>query len=373
MRVFLDGSSPLAEKPLAGFSCNERMLSLWGTHCQISPEPWSLGSGGISEPTLWIHGLFPFLTQADVTEILSTEAQAKVVWFHAKRWPDKGVLRLEPGTIAPTELTMASLKNQYGDDLKAVDMTHESWLLLENSSDYAELSQHIFKRNRALAIKAGACLMAPEQTWIEDGVHLDPGVVIGPSVYLARGTHLESDVVVQMGSCLKEVHIAAGTTVKPYSVIEGSTIGQKAQVGPFSHIRPGTKLGADTKVGNFVETKKAILGDGSKASHLTYLGDAVIGADCNIGAGTITCNYDGYNKWKTQLGDGVFIGSSSQLVAPVTIGDGGYVAAGSTVTKDVPDDGLAIARSKQVTKPGRAETLRKRAKRIRDASKKSQT
>ena len=148
--------------------------------------------------------------------------------------------------------------------------------------------------------------------------------------------------------------------------MEGSEIGANASIGPFSNIRTGTVLGAETRVGNFVETKKTTMGKGSKASHLTYLGDAEIGSDCNIGAGTITCNYDGFNKWKTKLGDGVFIGSDSQLIAPVHIEDHAFVAAGSTVTNSVPENGLAVARSKQVNKPNRAKVIRERARRIRE-------
>ena len=138
-----------------------------------------------------------------------------------------------------------------------------------------------------------------------------------------------------------DVHVKTGT------VADQAEIGDEAMVGPYAHLRPGTRLGKHVKVGNFVETKKAVFGEGSKASHLSYIGDAEVGADVNIGAGTITCNYDGVNKHKTVLEDGVFIGSDTQLVAPVRVGKGAYVGAGSTITKDVPPDALALSRTPQ--------------------------
>ena len=143
------------------------------------------------------------------------------------------------------------------------------------------------------------------------------------------------------------------------SVITESVIEAGAQVGPFAHLRPKTHLGRDVKIGNFVEVKKSTIGKGSKASHLSYLGDSQIGKDVNVGAGTITCNYDGINKHTTTIGDGVFIGSDTQFIAPVSVGDNALIGAGSTITKDVPPDSLAVARSKQVIIPGKGVKSRK--------------
>jgi bifunctional UDP-N-acetylglucosamine pyrophosphorylase/glucosamine-1-phosphate N-acetyltransferase len=156
--------------------------------------------------------------------------------------------------------------------------------------------------------------------------------------------------------------IGDGVEVKPYSHLEGASVGPASIIGPFARLRPGTELAEGVHIGNFVETKKARVGKGSKANHLTYLGDAVIGAGCNVGAGTITCNYDGVHKHETRLGDGVFIGSDTQLVAPVSLGDGSYVGAGSTITKDVPADALAFTRAPMTVKPGWAAARRKKQK-----------
>ena len=150
--------------------------------------------------------------------------------------------------------------------------------------------------------------------------------------------------------------------VKTGTVAEDAVIESEASVGPYAHLRPGTRLGKHVKVGNFVETKKAVFGEGAKASHLSYIGDAEIGTDVNIGAGTITCNYDGVNKHKTVLEDGVFIGSDTQLVAPVRVGKGAYVGAGSTITKDVPPDALALSRTPQRIVEGWATKKRERQK-----------
>jgi bifunctional UDP-N-acetylglucosamine pyrophosphorylase/glucosamine-1-phosphate N-acetyltransferase len=150
--------------------------------------------------------------------------------------------------------------------------------------------------------------------------------------------------------------------LKPYSVAVDSRIGARAQVGPFAHLRPGSDLGEEAHVGNFVETKKTRMGRGAKANHLAYLGDGIIGAGANVGAGTIFCNYDGFQKHTTTIGEGAFIGSDSQLVAPVTVGANAYVATGTTVTRDVPADALAIGRTKQENKEGYAARLRARLK-----------
>ncbi len=196
---------------------------------------------------------------------------------------------------------------------------------------------------RAQAMVDGATLIAPDTVWFSHDTQLGRDVVIEPNVVFGPGAR-----------------IADGATIHAFSHVEGATVGKGANVGPFARLRPGADLHADAKVGNFVEVKKAVIGEGAKVSHLTYIGDADIGAGANIGAGTITCNYDGYFKYRTVVGEGAFIGSNSALVAPVTIGAGAIVAAGSVVTQDVEADALALVRPSQIAKPGWAKRFRER-------------
>ena len=217
------------------------------------------------------------------------------------------------------------------------------------------LQQRVNRRH----MLAGVTLLHPESTFIDDTVEIGPDTVIGPFVTLGAGCEIGAGVTIGQGSVINHTCIGDGTEVKPYSVLDDAQVDPKCIIGPFARCRPGTHLEEGVHVGNFVETKKAHLGKGTKANHLTYLGDAEVGAGCNIGAGTITCNYDGVNKFVTTLGDKVFIGSDTQLVAPVKIGDGAFVAAGSTITEDVPNDALALSRPKQVNKDGWAESRRK--------------
>ncbi|MEI6419136.1 MAG: bifunctional UDP-N-acetylglucosamine diphosphorylase/glucosamine-1-phosphate N-acetyltransferase GlmU [Sphingomonadales bacterium] len=179
------------------------------------------------------------------------------------------------------------------------------------------------------------------------------------SVFLAHDTEIAADVVVEPFVVFGPgVSVAGGSTIRAHSHIEGAVIGEACDIGPFARLRPGTVLGQAVKIGNFVETKKADFGAGAKANHLSYIGDASVGAKANIGAGTITCNYDGFFKYRTSIGAGAFIGSNSALVAPVTIGDGAMVAAGSTITADVTTDALALVRPAQTEKPGWAARFR---------------
>jgi bifunctional UDP-N-acetylglucosamine pyrophosphorylase/glucosamine-1-phosphate N-acetyltransferase len=204
----------------------------------------------------------------------------------------------------------------------------------------------------------------PETVVIDPEVTAGPDTVIEPCVQLLGKTRLGARCEIQPGSILIDTRVDDDAVIAAHSVLDSSRVGKNATVGPFSRLRPGADVRAGAHVGNFVEMKKAVLHEGAKAMHLTYLGDASIGRDANIGAGTITCNYDGYAKYPTTIGKGVFVGSDSALVAPVRIGDGAYIAAGSTITENVPADALAIARGRQENKPGWA-AARRRA--MRDA------
>jgi len=204
----------------------------------------------------------------------------------------------------------------------------------------------------------GATIFQPHTCVIDSDVAIGPDTVIEPFVQLLGKTRIGADCRIRSYSILKDSDLADQVTINPHTVMDDARIGAGAVVGPYSRLRPGSEIGEGAHVGNFVETKKVKLGKGSKANHLTYLGDAEIGDGVNVGAGTITCNYDGVHKHKTVIEDGVFIGSDSTLVAPVRVRRGAYVAAASCITEDVPADALALARARQVTKEGWAAAKR---------------
>jgi bifunctional UDP-N-acetylglucosamine pyrophosphorylase/glucosamine-1-phosphate N-acetyltransferase len=191
------------------------------------------------------------------------------------------------------------------------------------------------------ALEAGVTMIAPETVFLSADTKFGTDVTIEPNVVFGAGVTVDD-----------------GATIRSFSHVEGAHIGKNARVGPFARLRPGADLGQNVHIGNFVEIKAAKIEAGAKANHLAYIGDARVGADANVGAGTITCNYDGVAKHHTDIGNGAFIGSNSALVAPVKIGDGAYIGTGSVITKDVPAGALAIARAKQVVKEGWAKRLR---------------
>jgi len=217
----------------------------------------------------------------------------------------------------------------------------------------------------------GVTIFRPDTCVIDSGVTVGPDTVIEPYVQLLGSTRIGSDCRIRSYSVIQHSFLGDSVTVRNGCILDGARIGDGAVLGPYAHLRPESNIGVDAHVGNFCETKKVTLGRGSKANHLTYLGDAVIGAGVNVGAGVITCNYDGVNKHTTTIGDGVFVGSDSTLVAPVSIGDGAYVAAGSCITKPVPADALAIGRAQQVTKEGWASKRRAARAPVRTAENKA--
>jgi len=235
-----------------------------------------------------------------------------------------------------------------------------SALGVNSRADLAVVDSILRRRNAEAAMAAGATLLRPETITLDDGVTLGTDVVVEPFVTLLGKTRVGSGSVIGQGAVVKDAVFGRNVVVRPYCVIESAVVGDAAIVGPFTRLREGTDLGEGVHVGNFVETKKAKLHPGVKANHLTYLGDTEIGARTNVGAGVITCNYDGFQKHKTTIGRDVFVGSDVQLVAPVTIGDGALIAAGTTVTRDVPKDALALARAPQTNLEGGGATYRAR-------------
>jgi bifunctional UDP-N-acetylglucosamine pyrophosphorylase/glucosamine-1-phosphate N-acetyltransferase len=205
----------------------------------------------------------------------------------------------------------------------------------------------------------GVTMLDPETTFVGTEVALGRDIVLYPNVRIEGKTKIGDACIIYPGSRIRDSVIAAAVTVKDCSVIEESDIAPGALIGPFARLRPGAVIGEGARIGNFVEVKKSTIGIGSKANHLSYIGDTIVGRDVNIGAGVITCNYDGYEKHLTVIEDGVFVGSDAQLVAPVKVGHGAVIAAGATITRDVPADALAISRVPQNIREGYASRRRK--------------
>ena len=225
--------------------------------------------------------------------------------------------------------------------------------------DLVEATKAMQWRTNARLLDSGVTLLDPASTFISPEAKIGPDTVIYPNVHIEGATRIGQRCTIMPNVRIHESTIADGVTIKDGSVIEEASVGAGTQVGPYAHLRPGAVLKRDVRVGNFVEVKKSVIGDGTKAMHLSYLGDASIGKGVNIGAGTITCNYDGAHKHRTEIGDGVFIGSDTQLVAPVKVGRGAYVGAGTTVTSDVPAEALVISRIRQRIVPGWAASKKK--------------
>ena len=221
----------------------------------------------------------------------------------------------------------------------------EAWEVagVNSRAELAAVEAEWQQRRRALAMSEGATLIAPETVWFAHDTEVGRDVVIEPNVFFGA-----------------KAVIGDGVVIHGFSHIEGATVHAGAQIGPYARLRPGAEIGEGARIGNFVEVKNGRFGKGAKANHLSYIGDAEVGANANIGAGTITCNYDGFLKYRTVIGEGAFIGSNSALVAPVAIGDGAIVGAGSVITRDVEGDALAVARGSQAARPGWAARFRER-------------
>jgi bifunctional UDP-N-acetylglucosamine pyrophosphorylase/glucosamine-1-phosphate N-acetyltransferase len=244
---------------------------------------------------------------------------------------------------------LVAIANRRGFLCRVIEAPEEDVLGVNTRAELASAESVMQDRLRRRAMQEGVTLIAPETVFLCADTRLGRDVVIEPDVIFGPG-----------------VVVADNVRIRSFSHIEGAEIAAGAIVGPFARLRPGAVLEEGVHVGNFVEVKATRLGAGAKANHLSYLGDSDIGAGTNIGAGTITCNYDGFNKWRTTIGEGAFIGSNTALVAPVSVGDGAYVATGSVVTSNVAADALSIARARQVDKPGRGAQLRNRLKAERE-------
>lgn len=238
---------------------------------------------------------------------------------------------------------IVELANTAGLEVAAIEASFDSALGVNSRVELAEAEAIWQQRKRRSVMLSGVTLQAPETVYFSHDTEIGQDTTIAPNVWFGP-----------------KVKVGAGVSIHAFSHLEDAVVGDRADIGPYARLRPGTQLGERAKVGNFVEVKKAVVEAGAKINHLSYIGDARVGAGANIGAGTITCNYDGFGKFVTEIGEKAFIGSNSSLVAPISIGKGAYVASGSVVTENVPDDALAFGRARQTTLPGKGKQLRER-------------
>lgn len=246
---------------------------------------------------------------------------------------------------------LVALAAQRGD-VASVGAEFEDTAGVNDRADLAACARVLRERINLDHMRAGVTMHDPATVTVEAEVTIEPDTVIEPMVSLRGKTRIGRGVTLGQGSVLVSTEVGEGTTVLPYSVATDSKVGPRCLIGPFARMRPGSELAEAVELGNFAETKKVRIGPGTKAHHHCYLGDSVIGARVNVGAGTITCNYDGFGKHQTEIGDGAFIGSDSQLVAPVKVGEGSYLGAGTTLTEDVPPDTLVFNRAPRIVKEG---------------------
>lgn len=256
---------------------------------------------------------------------------------------------------------MAGVLNAEGEKVVALMAAEPIEVLGANTiAELVALDASLRAATASRLMASGVTIFRPETCVIDSGVEIEPDTIIEPFVQLLGKTKIGGECRIRSYSVIEDCTLGNDVLIRQGCVLAESTVADGARIGPFAHLRPGSDIGQDAHVGNFVETKKAKLGKGAKANHLTYLGDAEVGAGSNIGAGVITCNYDGVHKHQTRIGQGAFVGSDSTLVAPVEIGDGSYIGAGSCITRDVPSGALAVGRSRQVTKEGWAAARRAR-------------
>jgi bifunctional UDP-N-acetylglucosamine pyrophosphorylase/glucosamine-1-phosphate N-acetyltransferase len=293
-------------------------------------------------------------------QVLIREVNPGVYSFNAKPFWDY-VHLIEPNNTAREYyLTdMVEILSSRGFPVSPYLVADETELLGINTRVELSVADRLLRLRKATELMlSGVTMEKPESMSIDVEVQVGQDTYLEPGVQLRGKTRIGSGCRIGSGSVLRDCDVADGVTLLPYVVAECAKIGTGGSIGPFSRLRPGTETEQDTHIGNFVELKNTVFRRGAKAGHLAYLGDSDIGADTNIGAGTITCNFDGAKKHRTNIGEASFIGSNSTLVAPVTIGAGAYVAAGSTITKPVESDALAIGRAHQVEKQGWAKRRR---------------
>jgi bifunctional UDP-N-acetylglucosamine pyrophosphorylase/glucosamine-1-phosphate N-acetyltransferase len=289
-----------------------------------------------------------------------TEINTSVYCFDAKRlWPALAEIKPDndQGELYLTDVV--GVLARAGAKVEAVTVAEPVEAMgINDRKQLAALATIQRRRILERLMTEGVTVVDPASTYIDDTVTIGPDTIVHPQTVITGATSIGGECVIGAGSHVSDSRLAERVTVKPYSIIETAVIEEDATLGPFCHLRPGCHIGAGAEIGNYAELKKSRVGRKTKMHHVSYLGDTTVGDDVNIGAGMITANYDGYRKHPTFIEDGAFVGTNSSLVAPLTIGAGAYVAAGSVITKDVPADALALERSQQIAKEGWAARWR---------------
>jgi bifunctional UDP-N-acetylglucosamine pyrophosphorylase/glucosamine-1-phosphate N-acetyltransferase len=303
-----------------------------------------------------------------------TEINTSVYCFDARRlWPALSEVRADNDQGEYYLTDVIGILARAGGRIEAITVHDPAEALGVN--DRRQLAAVAAIQGRRILdrlMEAGVTIVDPATTYIEDAVTIGSDTIVYPQVFIEGTTAIGAECVVQSGCHVRSSRLGDRVLLKPYCVLTDSVVEDDAQLGPFCHLRPQTVIGAGAHIGNFIEVKKSRIGRGTKAPHVSYIGDSTVGERVNVGAGTIVCNYDGEAKHETRIADGVFVGSNSTLVAPLTIGEGAYVAAGSTITRDVPPGALALGRAHQVDKVGWAErkARERAAKRNKDGARK---
>lgn len=368
------GTGHAVQLALADIAADRQVLVLYGDVPLIRAADLELlcaaGRAGPAVLTTTLadpHGYGRILRDADGRVIRIVEERDADAAQRAIREINTGVIAAPAGALAAwlADMDRANTQGEYyltdvvaiavaaGIRVRDVAATDAADVAGVNRRSELALAEREYQKRRALALAdCGVTVLDPWRLDLRGAVEVGRDCLIDVNVVLQGPVTLGDNVRVGANCLLSNVRVGDAVTIRPNSVIEDTVIGDRAVIGPFARIRPGTRVGADAHVGNFVELKNTELAAGAKVNHLSYVGDSRVGAGANIGAGVITCNYDGANKHRTEIGADAFIGSNSQLVAPVRIGDGATVGAGSTVTKDVPDGSLAVTRARQCNIPG---------------------
>lgn len=361
--IVLNGDLPLIQKETLEKFIKEAQSKKLDSACYsvLVENPFSLGRIVKDH-----RGVFTDIREekdASVEERKIKEINSGVYFFNAK-FVEKHIDTLKNNNAQEEFYITDLLGNKNGQRSEAIPYKGK-WDLsgVNTTYEWSQLRQVAQKRwQKKLSEDHGVIFYDPRSTYVSSKVKFSGACEIGAGTQITGASQIGKDVIIEGHCQLKNVQIDEGTHIKWSSVIHDSKIGKSAQIGPMAHIRPQSIVGSQTKVGNFVELKKTFLRDGAKASHLSYLGDSDIGENTNIGCGVITCNYDGVQKHQTKIGKNVFVGSDTQLVAPITVGDEAYIATGTVVTQEVPPGSLALSRPEFIVKEGYAKRLMKRFK-----------